>query len=299
MKLRYALVGIIASVWCTSAFAQGAAPEPPPPATPPDTGQPPTPPPPGQAPPAAQPPPAQPPPGQAPPPQGYGPPPQGYAPPPQGYGPPPQGYAPGYGPPQQGYGPPPPPREDPTVNYHDGFYLRLGFGIGFMNTTGEANLPSPELKVTGTGFTGEFLIGGTPAPGFVIGGGTMGFTVFNPKVEVDGQEQSRTTDALNLSMIGLFVDVYPDPKQGLHIQGMVGYAQLSSDETDSDDERPEGLGLSVGVGYEAWVGEQWGIGILGKVAYASTKIDGSVGGLSADITYASVAPALLFTATLH
>jgi hypothetical protein len=186
------------------------------------------------------------------------------------------------------------------VHNHDGFYLRLGIGFGFMNTTGEVDVPgSNELKITGAGLTGEFLIGGTPAPGFVIGGGTMGFTVFDPKFEVNGQEQNTTADSVNLSMIGLFVDVYPNPEQGLHIQGMIGYAQLSSDETDSDDERPGGLGLSVGVGYEWWVGEQWGVGILGKLAYASTKIDGTVGGTSVDITYTTVAPALLFTATLH
>ncbi len=80
---------------------------------------------------------------------------------------------------------------------------------------------------------------------------------------------------------------------------MVGYAQLSSDETDSDDERPDGLGLSAGIGYEWWVGEQWGVGVLGKVIYASTKLEDRVGTSNVDITYTSLAPALLFTATLH
>jgi hypothetical protein len=186
------------------------------------------------------------------------------------------------------------------VHNHDGLYLRLGFGFGFMNTKGEIDLPnSSELSITGAGFTGEFMIGGTPTPGFVIGGGTSGFTVFDPKFEVDGEEVNTTADSVNLSMIGLFVDVYPDPKQGLHVQGMVGYAQLSSDETDSDDERPDGLGLAVGVGYEWWVGEQWGVGILGKLTYASTKIENSLGTTSVDVTYTTLAPALLFTATLH
>ncbi len=186
------------------------------------------------------------------------------------------------------------------MHNHDGLYLRLGIGFGYMSTKGEIDRPnSQELDITGSGLTGEFMIGGTPAPGFVIGGGTMGLTIFNPKFELDGQERDTDANSVDLSMLGLFVDVYPDPKKGLHFQAMVGYAQLSSDETDSDDERPDGLGLAAGVGYEWWVGEQWGIGILGRVIYASTKLEERIGTSTADITYTSLAPALLFTATLH
>ena len=114
-------------------------------------------------------------------PQGYGPPPQGYGPPPQGYGPPPQGYAPGYGPPQQGYGPPPPPREDPTVNYHDGFYLRLNLGIG-----GHAITYNDDITAFGGSVALDLLVGGSPNRGLAIGGGLL--ADYSPNLDLQGSK---------------------------------------------------------------------------------------------------------------
>ncbi|MBX3128238.1 MAG: hypothetical protein KF718_16055 [Polyangiaceae bacterium] len=247
-------------------------------------------------PPPPPPPPAQPAPGYGqPPPPGQ--PPPGYGQPPPGYhGPPPHGPPPGY------YAPPPPPPADPTVHFHDGFYLQFGLGLGSMSTSATIDpAPSnpPDVSITGMGVAGQFLLGGTPAPGFVIGGGSMGFSAPRAKLKEDGQEVALDDETFNLSMLGLFVDYYFDPTQGFHLQALIGFAQLSSDDSDAD-ENPTGVGLSLGLGYEWWVGEQWGLGVLGKLMYASTSVDVDlVTGGTGSIKYQTLVPALLLTATLH
>ncbi len=189
--------------------------------------------------------------------------------------------------------------EDPTIHYHDGFYLRLGLGMGYFTTSVTVD-PAPavtrDVKITGLAIVGEFLLGGTPAPGFVIGGGSMGASVPSAKLEVDGQQVDTASDNVALSMLGIFMDVYPDPSAGLHIQGMVGFAQLSSNDDNNSDDNPTGLGLALGIGNEWWVGEQWGIGVMGRLMYANTNLD-----LNNSITgkYSTLVPGLLFTATLH
>jgi len=170
----------------------------------------------------------------------------------------------------------------------------------FTNVTAD---PEPanasDFKIKGGGIAHQFLIGGTPTPGFVIGGGAMGVTIPNATREVDGEQVNvYGDDDVILSMLGVFVDVYPDPTSGLHFQGLVGYAQLSSSDSDAAD-NPTGIGLSAGVGYEWWVGEQWGIGLLGKLMYASTKDSANSLSGPVDLKYSTVAPALLFTATNH
>jgi hypothetical protein len=118
-------------------------------------------------------------------------------------------------------------------------------------------------RFTGGAITGELLFGGTPARGLVIGGGTNGATVIAPHLDVDGDSAS-PPDVLALSLVGPFLVYYPDPERGTHLQLLAGYGLLQADRS-SFAESPDGFGVSLGVGHEAFVSEQWSIGILGRL----------------------------------
>jgi hypothetical protein len=66
--------------------------------------------------------------------------------------------------------PPPPPLEPRTRLYHDGFYLRLSLGFGYQSVSSSSG--DSKVSSSGAGLAGDLLIGGTPATGVVVGGGT-------------------------------------------------------------------------------------------------------------------------------
>jgi hypothetical protein len=235
----------------------------------------------------------------------------GYAPQP-GYGPPPGYYAPpGYGPP--GYGPPPyvPMGPDPaTVHRHDGFYLRMSIGAGYMHDSARydtISLPvtnaSSDVKYGGGAVAFDILVGGTPAAGLVFGGGIVGAVAPNPKAKERDVSYPSDVD-LNLVMIAGFFDWYPNPRQGFHLQGLAGIAAVSTTDSNGNattDRTPAGIGLGIGIGHEWWIGNQWSIGVLGRLLYAHASVTENHGVGTYDYTekHSVVAPSVLFAATYH
>ena len=324
MRWRVVTLCAVTALWTSAALAQDppeqeppmpAAPagDPAPPApapsspgsAPPSPG-PPTQPAPVQPPPAqpapVQPPPAQPPPGSAA--QG------GYA--PTGYyqpGQPPQ--QPPYGQPPPGAYPypaqydqrrPPPPPPPPTGQYeHDGFFMRLGLGFGVfrdsVETDSGVNVGS-DMMLSGGLLAIDIMFGGTPADGLVIGGALAAGPIPEPKTEIDGDRVDLDNDVERaFSILGVLFQWYPDPKTGLHLQGILGLASVDeSNHSDSDDDFQAGGGaIAVGGGYEWFVGTQWSLGLTARIAAASLVRNDDV----AEETHSVIAPSLLFGATFH
>jgi hypothetical protein len=90
----------------------------------------------------------------------------------------------------------------------------------------------------------------------------------------------------------LFADIYPDPTDGLHIQPFLGFGGLeASVNGNAGGSDPTGLVLALGAGYDWWVGDEWSIGVMGRVAYAPLSIN--------DVGVSVLAPAVLATFTYH
>jgi len=269
----------------------------------------------------------QPPPGGQPAQPGYGQPQPGYGQPQPGYGQP--GYGqPGYGQPQPGYGPPPgqggypppgyapppgqggypPPgygaAQDESVHFHDGFYFRFGLGIGSLHVNTTPDEGEGEIITTGTGGAVEIALGGTPTPGFVLGGAISGMSVSEPDMEMKlGGESYKDTakdETWTQSSIGLFADYYFDPEGGFHAQGLLALGVLAVDDTSEADADVSATGplFALGLGYEGWIAEQWGIGVLGRLTYASLKSD-KIGDDDVKLNHTVISPALLLTITCH
>ncbi len=249
--------------------------------------------------PSPQPPPASPP----------GSPPPGYYPPP-GYGPPPGYYPPpGYAPPP-GYGPVSR-AEDSTVRRHDGFYLRMGLGVGYghVGSTGTFSLPSGgavssfDLSATydGWGSAYELLIGGTLARGFVLGGGFVGQDISNPNLSTHSNALPAATGnltasgSLGVGALGPFVDWFPNDRKGLHFGAMIGLAILGL-QNDSG-KLSSGVAGALWGGHDFWVADQWSLGGEARVAGVSAKRDFS--DYSGTMNDKALSIELLFTALYH
>jgi hypothetical protein len=205
---------------------------------------------------------------------------------------------------------PPPPVPSRGVEMHDGFYFRAGLGLGGLmgKLTDEED---EELSLSGFSVLSELAFGGTPVPGVVIGGGIYTGNVSTTTYEVDldgGGSVSIDGSSSTVGLIAPFVDVYPNPEQGLHFGGAIGLGVVTADEGDDDDDfyfPPDkysgvGLGLMAQAGYEAWVADQWSIGGVARLLFVRATLkpeDDDVEGM--DVKASVFVPGVLFTATYH
>jgi hypothetical protein len=172
---------------------------------------------------------------------------------------------------------------------HDGFYLQMDAGLGYLSST--ADTAGGKATLSGMTVPAALFLGGTAGP-IVIGGGFFGDYSPSPSASADGVSLTLTNVTMTLIGVGAFADYYVDPHGGLHFQPFVGWGGLDrSYKGNSSSSDPTGLVLALGGGYDWWVGEEWSIGVMGRIAYAPLSING--------VTFSTVAPALLATFTYH
>jgi len=188
--------------------------------------------------------------------------------------------------------PAPEPVVERSYHVHDGFYLRSNIGIGAL---GFKYNPGPlDSSADGGGLAFDLLVGGSPSRGVAIGGAWLNDIGRSLTLESEGRELG-DLHALS-SLLGPFIDGFPDPKGGWHAGGMVGFANQRFDEPGSDKTyTTRGIGGAAWGGFDAWVGDEWAVGGLGRVAAAVTK--GSEDGV--DVDASSLSFMLMFTALHH
>jgi hypothetical protein len=189
---------------------------------------------------------------------------------------------------------------------HNGFFLRFGAGLGMF--LGTASVGSADLKLFSGAIPIEIAAGGSPIPGLTIGGGlypTIGF----PRTSVSGGGlDNANSGILATDPIGLFVDGYPNPSNGFHVEGAVALGLLTwAKGAPPTPYRPQvpthsvGAGraihLVLGVGYEWWVASVWSMGAMFRVAYASGSLAAHDDATLPSVHVTTWAPGVLFTTT--
>lgn len=167
--------------------------------------------------------------------------------------------------------------------------------------------------MNGSGGGLQVSVGGTPAPGLVIGAtavieSTEALSTGSARyssADFAGADELAITEGLTLFGLGPFVDWYFDPKGGLHAQAAVLLAGAASGDIevdgktviDQNDSGGGGLGVFAGVGYDWWVADQWSLGVLGRLGFAGVS---SQKGSSPTVDHrVLMAPGLQLTATFH
>jgi hypothetical protein len=60
-----------------------------------------------------------------------------------------------------------------------------------------------------------------------------------------------------------FVQYYPDPRKGLHLQALGAFAILA------DQSNVNGPVAAAGAGYDAWIGAQTSLGAFARIGYGA------------------------------
>jgi hypothetical protein len=175
-------------------------------------------------------------------------------------------------------------RADPRAR--DGFYVQLTTGLGLPHFAITADDPASgpsdhyATSVSGPSIGGSLLLGMPFRPGIVLGvGGLVAMAATGyPDVTRNGQPWSLVDVKQGafqfMAMGGPFVDIYPSPTLGWHVQALVGYTQISYtgiSQHPLSDGSPSGIGLMAGIGHDWWVREDCSIGLLARIMYASAQ----------------------------
>ncbi|MCL2825567.1 MAG: autotransporter outer membrane beta-barrel domain-containing protein [Polyangiaceae bacterium] len=190
---------------------------------------------------------------------------------------------------------------------HEGFYLRLAIGIAYLSagrSDGESG------TISASGLSTEFGIGLTVTNGLAFGIGIGQVAGSNGTYESGGNSR-RFDGRASLMSLKAFGDWYVYPQSGFHIKAAIGYAWLDhkslnlrgSDEWSTDAPSCDGIGGSVGVGWETWVSKNWSLGLLFNFDIASLngplQFTRSEERSSDSESITAIAPALLFSATYN
>lgn len=201
---------------------------------------------------------------------------------------------------------PPPKREEdePGYHLHDGFYLRMSLGAGWMTHRIEySRSGADDVRVKGGGAGIDLLLGGTLTPGLVLGGGVFSVNASDPRVETGGSSFDLNGEA-SLALIGPFVDGFFDSRGGFHLGGGIGFSSFNvkPDDagTDFDDEKPyNGGGITLFTGYDAWISPDWSLGGYVRFLAATGKREIEVQGQTTEERAQSFGFSILFTALHH
>ncbi len=197
---------------------------------------------------------------------------------------------------------------------HDGWFLRAAGGVSMAFDPAAVTAPGVRVEGTpsGTGAAFDLLVGGSPMPGLILGGG--GFLTYVPNPRADNMKATVggflnldgdvKFDGATVALLAPFVDYYPDAHGGLHFTAAIGVALLSMGDGTLVNSTYQpfrnhgavGAGASGGVGYEWWVGDRWSVGVLGRLAYAAPSGDDND---QTEWQHHLWLPALLITATMN
>jgi hypothetical protein len=150
-------------------------------------------------------------------------------------------------------------------------------GIGHISATTEN-----DSTISGWGVAPDVWIGGSPAPGLAIGVTLSGVSVADPEADISaadsgglGRVTGEAHGTLTYSIFGLFADYYPAPTGGLHFMAGVNYSVFKFAPDTGESAAPaSGFGLFGGLGYEWWIGDEWSVGPLARLHWASVSDDG-------------------------
>ena len=152
----------------------------------------------------------------------------------------------------------PPSREPPGYHQHDGFYLRLGLGGGYLSTS--TRVSGSELSVTGGGPVLDVAVGG-PCGGTSFSLVTCTGAAPKTRPSLEAEADSTANGVSNvLTSFGVGMAHYFGSNAFLGGSVLLSRLSINDDGGDTVARSKYGPGFSLIVGKEWWVSDNWGLG---------------------------------------
>lgn len=170
------------------------------------------------------------------------------------------------------------------VKKHDGFMLRMAFGVGGAYTKrSPENEDESDLDVSGLSWSFNIDVGASPIKNLVLHGRISDMVMIRPIVSLDGKKTRTKEVALfSAALIGPAITYYFMPIN-FYITGAIGLSRLSvvyereEDEEDEPRDYAQGIALNIDFGKEWWISDYWGFGLAGRLWYTRVSAKSDVG----------------------
>lgn len=184
---------------------------------------------------------------------------------------------------------------------HTGFMARVGIGVDYL--AGSESLGSVSVSASGFGATLHLALGGYVIPNLAVHATLWGGTAINPSLSVTSGTSttsgSSTDASLTASAFGVGATYVITPIE-LFLSGSVGASIVRFSSTrgsvSATAETDLGFALNVAAGKQWLVTPNWGVGVMGQLAW-QTNPDSSSAGTS--YNFNTFQFGLLFSATYN
>jgi hypothetical protein len=165
---------------------------------------------------------------------------------------------------------------------HDGFFLRMSVGGGYLGTRDDRSAGNPTFH----GGAGAFALalGGAVGDNVIIYGEAIGQQVDNGELKLSySRDQHREDGHDVIGSMGLYGGgpglAYYFMPYNTYISGTLLFTRLvwSEDDLGEEDSTEDnvysepGVGFSVSVGKEWWVSRNWGLGVAARLNYSANE----------------------------
>ena len=149
---------------------------------------------------------------------------------------------------------------------HDGFFARAQSGLVLFSAHVRDSLgTNKRSRIRAYGQSSDLAVGATVAPGLVVGMSVFA-ALLDPTFIENGAYVAPDDDSVKetLARLGPFLDWYPTPSRGPHVQLAAGLALLVESDVKGNPIEPGAVGvaLAVGFGYEWFVSPQVSLGFM-------------------------------------
>ena len=161
------------------------------------------------------------------------------------------------------------------VHAHDGVYLRLDLGGGYMEQQTPTNTTAGDLKLSGGAGSFGVAVGGAVAENLILAGHLYSNVISDPSVSFSNGGSASASDT-TASMVGIGPELtYYFMPVNVYLSGTVAATRLSLKVNGQDGDSEWGIGARLALGKEWWVSENWGLGLAGLVSWSSNKDQGT------------------------
>lgn len=190
-------------------------------------------------------------------------------------------------------------RASGAARTHDGFFLRMGLGLGYARTSTE--ISGIQFNVYGGDGTIDLAVGYSVIRNLSLHASLLSWTAASPTLEwqAGGITYTQGTDeGVSAGMNGLGIGLtYHFPSPNLYLSAALGGGKLSLDDDDDNVGTTDGGTIFRFLfGKEWWVSDNWGLGLSGLFDIFVMPAEDQAGN---EIKYGGFNLGLMFSATYN